>query len=127
VGDTETKFEVDGERWHRTGDAGYFDASGRLWLVGRCSARIQDVKGVIYPFTVECAAQFIAGLQRSAMVGYDGKRILFVEADESFCLSSLQNTLAWVELDDVRLVKQIPVDKRHNAKVDYTRVQELLC
>jgi acyl-CoA synthetase (AMP-forming)/AMP-acid ligase II len=127
VGDTETKFEVDGERWHRTGDAGYFDASGRLWLVGRCSARIEDAKGVLYPFTVECAAQFITGLRRSAMIGHEGQRILLIESDESFCLSSLQNALAWVELDDVRLVKQIPVDKRHNAKVDYTRVHELLC
>ncbi|MEN8130084.1 MAG: AMP-binding protein [Pseudomonadota bacterium] len=126
VGDKETKFEVGGERWHRTGDAGYFDASGRLWLVGRCSARIKDAKGILYPFTVECAAQFIAGLLRSAMVGHEGRRILLVEAGESFCSTSLLTTLAWVELDEVRVVKQIPVDKRHNAKVDYTRVHELL-
>jgi acyl-CoA synthetase (AMP-forming)/AMP-acid ligase II len=43
--DRETKFEVDGERWHRTGDAGYFDKEGRLWLVGRCNVRIEDDKG----------------------------------------------------------------------------------
>ncbi|MDA0679819.1 MAG: AMP-binding protein, partial [Proteobacteria bacterium] len=35
-----TKIEVDGTIWHRTGDAGYFDQAGRLWLVGRCSAAI---------------------------------------------------------------------------------------
>jgi hypothetical protein len=45
----------------------------------------------------------------------------------SFCtVPSLLSSLAWVELDDVRLVKQIPVDKWHNAKVDYTRVHEML-
>ena len=32
-GDVETKFEVDGARWHRTGDLGYLDGAGRLWLL----------------------------------------------------------------------------------------------
>ena len=126
AGDKETKFEVDGGRWHRTGDAGYFDTHGRLWLVGRCSARIEDSKGILYPFTVECAAHFIVGLRRSAMVGHKGQRILLAEVDASFCSASLLKALAWVGLDEVRVVEQIPVDKRHNAKVDYTRVSELL-
>ncbi len=125
-GDTETKFEVAGERWHRTGDAGYFDENGRLWLVGRCSARIEDSKGILYPFAVECAALFMAGLKRAAMVGHDGRRILMVEADESFDRSAVLTHLSWVDLDELRVVKRIPVDKRHNAKVDYTRVHELL-
>ena len=34
VGDEETKFRVEGKVWHRTCDAGYLDASGRLWLLG---------------------------------------------------------------------------------------------
>ena len=42
VGDAETKFRVGEVIWHRTGDAGYLDAHGRLWLLGRCSARIAD-------------------------------------------------------------------------------------
>lgn len=125
-GDEETKFEVDGERWHRTGDAGYIDEAGRLWLVGRCSARIEDEKGVLYPFTVECAAHFFEGVGRSAMVAHMGRRILLVETDGSLDLVGLSAALAWAELDEVRLVKEIPVDKRHNAKVDYTRLYKLL-
>src|SRR5208337_815020 len=54
-GDAETKFEVDGVRWHRTGDLGCLDSAGRLWLLGRCSGKIQDARGVLYPFAVECA------------------------------------------------------------------------
>ena len=30
----ENKFRVDQTTWHRTGDAGYFDHRGRLWLLG---------------------------------------------------------------------------------------------
>jgi len=126
AGDQETKFEVDGERWHRTGDAGFIDTEGRLWLVGRCSARIEDAKGVLYPFAVECAAHFFAGVRRSAMVSHEGRRILLVESDGQAEPLSPRSILTWARLDEIRMVKEIPVDKRHNAKVDYTRVRELL-
>jgi len=126
VGDAETKFEVDGTRWHRTGDAGYLDASGRLWLVGRCSARVEDARGTVYPFTVECAAQFVPGVARSAMVAHEGQRILLVEAVRGFNQGALSGALVWAKLDDIRVVPKIPVDNRHNAKVDYTQVKALL-
>ena len=44
-GDRETKFKVDGETWHRTGDAGCVDQEGSLWLLGRCAARIERPAG----------------------------------------------------------------------------------
>jgi olefin beta-lactone synthetase len=45
VGDADTKPVLDGEIWHRTGDAGRLDDSGRLWLLGRRGARA----GSFYP------------------------------------------------------------------------------
>ena len=125
-GDAQTKFEVDGRRWHRTGDAGYLDAEGRLWLVGRCNARIEDGRGMVYPFSVECAAQFFEGVRRSAMVSHAGRRLLLVEASRRFDTDGLRHALSWAHLDEVRRVKSIPVDRRHNAKIDYTRLEKLL-
>jgi acyl-CoA synthetase (AMP-forming)/AMP-acid ligase II len=125
-GDQETKFEVDGDRWHRTGDAGFLDDRGRLWLVGRCSARILDEKGLLYPFTVECAAQYIEGVRRCAMVSHQGRRMLLLEADRALQEDYISAELAWAKLDGVRMVKRIPMDARHNAKIDYPRLREML-
>ena len=129
-GDAETKFEVSGQRWHRTGDAGWLDASGRLWLVGRCSARIDDTHGRLYPFSVECAASFWPGVRRSAMLAHHGRRLLLIESDTKADFSALKTDLGealhWAKIDEIRRIAAIPLDRRHNAKIDYTRLNTLL-
>lgn len=131
-GDAETKFRVDGVPWHRTGDAGYLDEQGRLWLLGRCSAKLADEWGTLYPFAVEAAAQAQPGIHRSALVAHRGQRILLIEWAERFpetarspTLQALQAALAWAQIHQFHPCK-IPVDKRHNAKVDYPAVRQLL-
>jgi len=128
-GDSETKFDVDGVRWHRTGDAGYLDSRGRLWLLGRCDARIEDARGVLFPFTVECAVQQIPEIRRAAVVAHQGRRLLAVELDHGFdseVLAKLQSEIPWAKIDAVRVLARIPVDKRHNAKVNYPELRSLL-
>lgn len=125
VGDEETKFCVAGTIWHRTGDAGYFDAKGRLWLLGRASAVVRDARGELYPFAVECAARNIAGVERAALLGRNGRRTLFVQPrkGEQVNMEVVREILQWAHLDEVHLLRLIPLDKRHNAKVDYTRLR----
>jgi olefin beta-lactone synthetase len=126
-GDDETKFRVDGQVWHRTGDAGYLDASGRLWLLGRCAAKITDARGTLYPFAVECAASHHPNVRRAALVQHQERRMLTVELlTPQQPVEDLRNALAWAELDEIRVLKTIPVDKRHNAKVDYPALLKLL-
>jgi acyl-CoA synthetase (AMP-forming)/AMP-acid ligase II len=128
VGDGETKFRVDGRVWHRTGDSGYLDPRGRLWLLGRTGAVIRDDRGELYPFAVECAARGIRGVTRTALLGRDGCRILFVQPSGSIPLdhAALGETLAWARIDEIRELREIPLDRRHNAKVDYGRLAELV-
>ncbi len=121
-GDGETKFTVGTTRWHRTGDAGYLDTRGRLWLVGRCAARIDDPRGRLYPLGVETIALREPGVRRAALVSRRGRRVLVLEpAHRPPCpdLARLQRDLAWAHVDEILLDSHIPVDPRHNAKVDY--------
>jgi acyl-CoA synthetase (AMP-forming)/AMP-acid ligase II len=129
AGDAETKIRVDGVIWHRTGDAGYLDTQGRLWLLGRCSARIEDAHGTIYPFAVEAAAAGHPAVHRSAMVTWRGQRVLLVEPAYPLYdgeLDLLKHSLAWAHLDSIRVISHIPVDRRHNAKIDYPALTRLV-
>src|SRR5690606_19153868 len=129
AGDRETKFRVDGRIWHRTGDAGCLDERGRLWLLGRAQARLSDDRGTLYPFAVEAAACAVAGVRRSALVQVDGKRVLVIEPAAkapSDLPAIISRQLAWAHLDQVRPMKSIPVDKRHNAKIDYPALMQRL-
>jgi acyl-CoA synthetase (AMP-forming)/AMP-acid ligase II len=127
VGDEETKIRVGDRVWHRTGDAGYMDGRGCLWLLGRCSARVRDTDGELYPFAVECAASEIPGVRRSAFLQREGQRTLVVEWDDGV-QGNTQDVLArlsWARIARVH-VARIPVDKRHNAKVDYPALRKLM-
>jgi acyl-CoA synthetase (AMP-forming)/AMP-acid ligase II len=124
-GDEETKFKVDDDVWHRTGDAGALDTLGRVWLFGRCSARIEDERGKVYPFAVECALDREPGIQRAAFLSVGKKRVLAVEKKES-CGEISFDSLEWAHIDRVVLCKKIPVDKRHNAKIDYPALYRIV-
>jgi olefin beta-lactone synthetase len=127
--DDENKFSVGTVRWHRTGDAGYLDALGRLWLLGRCAARVMDQHGTTYPLGVESAALRHQCVRRAAFVSLHQKRVLAVELRRPQIrpeLGPLRESLAFARVDAIRVVKRIPVDRRHNAKVDYAALRELL-
>ncbi len=127
--DAALKLDVDGTRWHRTGDAGYVDAGGRLWLAGRVSAVIRDRRGELGPFQVEFAASALPGIRRAALLAHRGQRVLVVETYRmrfSTCRERLARCIAKWEIDRLVPVKRIPVDRRHGAKVDYPALGRLL-
>lgn len=128
-GDEVTKFRVDAEVWHRTGDCGYLDMRGRLWLVGRAAAKVADERGVLYPFCVEYAAAALPGVARAALVAHKGQRVLVVEwktGSRIRDLSALKERLRWASIDPVIPVRKVPQDSRHNAKIDYPSLLSLL-
>jgi acyl-CoA synthetase (AMP-forming)/AMP-acid ligase II len=123
VGDAETKFRVAGRPWHRTGDAGWRDGLGRLWLLGRCSAIIRDDRGHLHPFAVETAARAIPGVVRAAMTAWGPQRLLVLEG--RIPSAKAAEALAWARLDRI-ISAPVPMDRRHNAKVDYPALHRML-
>lgn len=115
-GDAENKIHMDGKIWHRTGDAGYFDENGELWLLGRYSQKIVSNDRTLYPFAIE-AALFEKGYQ-TALIVHEGKVCLVAE------LTSPNVNLKALGIEKVMLVNKIPRDKRHNSKVDYSALKE---
>jgi olefin beta-lactone synthetase len=127
-GDEDTKVRVGGDVWHRTGDAAYLDDGGRLWLLGRCAGRVTDAEGELYPLAVEAAAHEDPAVRRAALVPHSGRRVLAIQPARGQRLdpAALARTLPWARLDEIRICRHIPVDGRHNSKVDYPGLQRML-
>jgi acyl-CoA synthetase (AMP-forming)/AMP-acid ligase II len=129
MGDDETKLRVDGEVWHRTGDAGRLDGRGRLWLLGRCVGRIDDAHGRLYPFAAEAAAYQDPHVRRAAAVSHGGRRVLVIEWHDPAHPGDAQavlRSLAWARIDEAHVWDRVPVDSRHNAKIDYPALERRL-
>ncbi len=128
-GDSETKVRVEGRIWHRTGDAGWLDGQGRLWLLGSCAARIADERGILYPLSVEVPLSSQRQVVRSACVSQEGRRVLVLELREPLnraSVGSFLDNIKWASVDDVIAVRRIPVDSRHRGKVNYPALRRQL-
>lgn len=133
--DEENKIADPTGAWHRVGDTGYLDVDGRLWVCGRRSHRVVTDRGVAYPLCCEPVYNAHPGVRRSALVGVDdgaGRRVatICVEAHEDVDRTVLTAELdrlatrtdATRLVDRIAFVDHLPVDRRHNAKIDRPRL-----
>jgi acyl-CoA synthetase (AMP-forming)/AMP-acid ligase II len=115
--DARTKESLLGHVWHRTGDLARLDATGRLVLVGRVG---ESVAGHL-PLPVESAAERVAGVTRAALM--PDRELPLVVYSGSAPESDVR---AATGIASVLRVPEIPVDRRHNAKIDRARLRALL-
>ena len=115
--------------FHRMGDLGYLDDSGRLWFCGRLSERVRC--GETTYFTACCEGIFNqhSQVRRSALVGVGKERsiepVLCIEVEEKCDLAALEKELLELagQYEITAMIKRIlvhpgfPVDIRHNAKI----------
>ncbi len=120
------------EGWHRSGDVGHVDAEGRLWVEGRAVHVIHSVDGVVTPVPIERAVEQGLPIARSAAVGVGppGRQQLVVVLEDSGADVGLADAGRTARVRSI--VEQpvaavlnsaaLPVDIRHNAKIDRTAV-----
>jgi acyl-CoA synthetase (AMP-forming)/AMP-acid ligase II/pimeloyl-ACP methyl ester carboxylesterase len=120
--------------WHRTGDVGHFDASGRLWVEGRLAHVIVAAGGVLTPVAAEHAAQTVPGVGRVAVVGVGpvGRQVPVAVAEtvppaarpgpaEPLLTGAVREAVreaTGMDLAAVLVLPEHPTDIRHNSKID---------
>jgi olefin beta-lactone synthetase len=118
--------------WHRSGDVGHIDADGRLWVEGRAVHVIHAVDGPITSVPVERAVERMLALARVAAVGVGpvGRQQLVVVIEDAAATEGLADADRTASVRravsepvaSVLTVTHLPVDIRHNAKIDRTAV-----
>ncbi|HEY0944610.1 MAG TPA: fatty acid CoA ligase family protein [Opitutaceae bacterium] len=126
----------DGAVWHRMGDCGYLDASGRLWFCGRKAERVETSDGSLFTEQVEPIFNALEAVRRCALIGLGDRgrqrpAVVVEPADPTVINSSercrrLARELRQLALQQTSPIRRInlfyfhpafPVDVRHNAKI----------
>ncbi len=133
-GGNKARLSIDGKCWHRTGDLGYIDESGRLWLLGKSKTEISRGSKKIYPFSIETVLSFEKDIRRTAVISKKGKIFLFIEIfytedkEEQFQIQDkLEEKIKEMKIavDKVIFVDEIPMDKRNYGETDYDSLEKL--
>ncbi len=117
--------------WHRSGDVGHLDDAGRLWVEGRLGHVVSTPAGPVTPVGIEQRVQPVAGGPAAAVgVGPPGTQqvVVVLAADgrpgvlADPALATAVRTASGAEVAAVLTTDRLPVDVRHAAKIDRTRV-----
>lgn len=128
----------DGARvWHRTGDAGYLDRRGRLFLMGRVAQRVERVGRTWWSGEAERRAAAVDGVGFAAYFGEPDPRlgqkaVLCLEPrpgpalDRARLGSEVRAAVAPWPVDACHLVSRVPRDPRHGSKADLEGLRRLI-
>ncbi len=123
--------------WHRMGDVGRIDGSGRLWYFGRKTHRVETARGTLFTIPVETLINRHPKVYRSALVGVTrderGPRIPVVVVEpsqgafpvgktarrefEAELRALARESPVTADIGEFCFLRSFPVDIRHNAKI----------
>lgn len=123
-----------GRFWHRMGDTGYLDDSGRLWFCGRRAHRVCTEQSTMFSICTEAIVNVHSDVFRSALVAVSGttsqrnqRPAMIIEKTKESSLNDeeLLNQVRALAAanpltEDIELFfvhPSFPVDIRHNAKI----------
>jgi acyl-coenzyme A synthetase/AMP-(fatty) acid ligase len=120
--------------WHRSGDVGHLDETGRLWIEGRMGDIVTTPDGPVTPVGIEQAVSSLPEVADTAVVGVGpvGTQQLIVVVVPvarvrrpdvaGQALTDGVRAAAGGEVAAVLVTSSLPVDKRHNSKIDRPRI-----
>jgi acyl-coenzyme A synthetase/AMP-(fatty) acid ligase len=120
-------------KWHRTGDIGHLDDDGNLWIEGRAVHIIHSHDGAVAPVPLEIAVETLPTVMRAAAVGVGplGVQQVIIVVETIDHVSGAANVQLTHDVREVLFpqavaavwtTKHLPVDIRHNSKIDRTAV-----
>lgn len=127
--------------WHRTGDLGFEDEKGNLWLVGRIHNAIQRDGKYLFPVRAEVILKRLSFVKHAAYLGVPDKEL----GEATYCVYSLKDEFKnefdhesahkeimrlmnknEIPVDKIISIDSIPMDPRHHSKVEYAKLREML-
>ena len=121
--------------WHRTSDVGHLDDNGRLWVEGRLAHVVVTSRGVLTPVGIEQRVVALPEVRDAAVVGVGPRgaaQVVVVVVPEdprshrrvlgSPALTAAVRQTAGVDVTAVLVAPSLPVDIRHQSKIDRARV-----
>jgi len=123
------------EGWHRSGDVGHLDEQGRLWIEGRMGHIVTTSEGPVTPIGIEHVVEDAPQVEHAAVVGVGpagAQQVVVVVvpsggktrpglADETLS-DIVRGQATEVDIAAVLVAPRLPVDKRHNSKINRTRL-----
>ncbi len=126
------KILVGNEIWHRTGDHGYFDEHGVLFMLGRDHNIVFENDKKWYPLQIEPMLDSITNVEKSAIFQYRYNELgLLIKLKNGISQydmeSEIEENLKMIGISPVviHFVKDIPVDPRHNSKIDINEIKSI--
>jgi olefin beta-lactone synthetase len=122
--------------WHRSGDVGHLDDDGRLWVEGRLVHVITTAEGTVTPVGIERRVEGIAHVRLAAAVGVGPtgtQQVVVVVATDPAAprgalapttLTAAVRRVVDVPVAAVLVAPELPVDIRHNSKIDRARIAD---
>ena len=127
--------------WHRLGDVGYLDDRGRFWYCGRKSQRVETAQGPLFTECVEAVFNRHPDVELSALVGIgqagDELPVITLKFKSHVRTTRYTGRDAFAgfgelaprvfpatTIGDWMDFEEMPVDVRHNAKIDRAFLRE---
>jgi acyl-CoA synthetase (AMP-forming)/AMP-acid ligase II len=126
------KIELNDAFYHRMGDMGYFDEQGNIWFCGRASHFFKIGSKKFFPILFETVINQHSLIEKSALIKNTNKaKFVIQRIDKKTTMSDQEKSAFDQELKEIvndsqfknfkfdyYLHKELPVDVRHNIKID---------